>query len=72
MDVEMVGQGNVGLQATLAELGRDVGSFFHVKPKGALVRAWFSMLKEMDAPSYSFFGLERQSCEAKGMHYLGG
>lgn len=70
MEVEMVGQGNVGLQANLAELRRDLGSFFQVKAKGALVRARFSMLKEMDAPSSFFFGLERQSSEAKGMHCL--
>jgi hypothetical protein len=49
--VEMVGQGNVGLQANLDELRRDLGSFFQVQAKGALVRATFSMLKEMDAPS---------------------
>ena len=59
IEVEMVGQGNVGLQANLAELRRDLGSFFQVKAKGALVRARFSMLKEMDAPSSFFFGLER-------------
>ena len=47
----VAGQGNVGLQANLAKLHRDLGSFFKVKAKGALVRARFSMLKEMDAPS---------------------
>ncbi|CDQ59921.1 unnamed protein product [Oncorhynchus mykiss] len=67
---EMVGQGNIDLQANLTELRRDLGSFFQVKAKGALVRARFSVLKEMDAPSSSFFGLERQSGEAKGRHCL--
>ena len=42
--------------------------FFQVKAKGALVRARFSMIKEMDASSSSFVGLARQSGEAKGMH----
>ena len=60
MEVEIMGQGNVGLQANLAELRRDLGSFFQVKAKGALIRARFSMLKEMDAPSSFFFGLERR------------
>jgi hypothetical protein len=60
MDVEMVGQGNVGLEANLAELRRDLGSIFRVKAKGALVRARFSMLKEMEALSSFFFGLERR------------
>lgn len=60
----------VGLQANLAELRRDLGIFSQVKAKVALVRARFSMLKEMDAPSPFFFGLERQSGEAKGMHCL--
>jgi hypothetical protein len=68
MEVEMVS--NVGLQANLAELRRYLGSFFQVKAKGAHVRARFSMLKEMDAPSSFFFGLERQSGEANGMHCL--
>ena len=65
----MVGQGSVGLQANSAELCRDLGSFFQVKAKGALVRVRFSMLKEMDAPS-AFFALDRLSGEAKGMHCL--
>ena len=65
-----MGQNNVGLQANLAELHRDLSSFFQVKAKGALVRVRFSMLKEMDAPSSLLFALERQSGEAKGMHCL--
>jgi hypothetical protein len=48
-----VGQNNVGLQANLAELHRDLSSFFQVK-----ARVRFSMLKEMDAPSSLFFALE--------------
>jgi hypothetical protein len=70
MDVETLGQGIVSLQTNLAELRRDLGIFFQVKAKGALVRARLSMLKEMEAPSSFFFGLERQSGEAKGMHCL--
>jgi hypothetical protein len=70
MELEMVEQGNVGLQANLAELRRDLVVFSRFKAKGALVRARFSMLKEMDAPSTFFFGLERQSGEVKGMHCL--
>jgi hypothetical protein len=70
VEVELVGQGNVDLQTNLAELCRDLGSFFQVKAKGALVRARLSMLKEMDTPSSFLFGLERQSGEAKGMHCL--
>jgi hypothetical protein len=70
MEVEMVGQGSVGLQANLAELRRDLGSFFQFKAKGALVRTRLSMPKAMDAPSSSFFDLERQTSEAKGMHCL--
>ena len=62
--------GNADFQVNLAELRWDLGSFFQVKAKGALVRARFSMLKEIDAPSSFFFGLERQSGEAKGMHCL--
>lgn len=46
-----MGQGRVRLQVNLSELHRDLGDFFQMKAKGSLVRARFSMLKEMDAPS---------------------
>jgi hypothetical protein len=60
MEVEMLGKDNFGLQANLAELCRDLSSVVQVKAKGALVRARFSMLKEMDAPNSSFFGSRKR------------
>ena len=42
------------------ELWRDWGSFLQEKTKGVFVRARFSLLREMDAPSSFFFNLERQ------------
>lgn len=35
----------------LAEIRRDLGSFLQNRARGALVRASFSLLNEMDAPT---------------------
>lgn len=65
---ELVAQNRVGLQQNLSELRRDLGAYLQGRAKGALVRARFSMLREMDAPSSFFFGLERKHGEDKEMH----
>ncbi|KAI4891758.1 hypothetical protein NFI96_005206 [Prochilodus magdalenae] len=59
-----------GLQAELEELHHDLGSFFSDRARGALVRARFQTLREMDAPSSFFFNLEKKCGEAKRMHAL--
>ena len=59
VEAELVGQGNVGLQANLTEIRRDLGSFVQVKDA------------QGDGCSSSFFfGLEKQSGEAENMHCL--
>jgi len=43
---------------------------FNERAKGALIRARFSSLQEMDAPSSFFFNLERKEGERKQMLHL--
>ncbi|KAI4883508.1 hypothetical protein NFI96_029469, partial [Prochilodus magdalenae] len=67
---QIAGQHCEGLQAELEELRRNLGAFFSDRAKGALVRARFQMLREMDAPSSFFFDLEKKCGESKHMHAL--
>ncbi|KAL6456163.1 hypothetical protein MHYP_G00360140 [Metynnis hypsauchen] len=59
-----------GVQAELEELRRDMGAFLLDRAKGALVRARFQLLREMDAPSSFFFNLEKQYNESKQIYAL--
>ncbi|KAI4885592.1 hypothetical protein NFI96_030074 [Prochilodus magdalenae] len=67
---QIAGQHCEGLQVELEELRCNLGSFFSDRAKGALVRARFQMLREMDAPSSFFFNLEKKCGETKHMHAL--
>lgn len=70
VEAELVGEHTEGQQQQLAGLRRDLVAFFQSRARGALVRARFNMLREMDAPSSFFFGLEKQCVENKQMHCL--
>lgn len=61
-DVEIVGK--------LEEKKRVLASLFHEKAKGALIRARFAFVREMDAPSSFFFNLEKKEREKKMMLHL--
>ncbi len=42
-----------------------LASLFNERAKGALIRAWFSSIREIDAPSSYFFNLEKKEGERK-------
>lgn len=54
----------------LEEKKKALASLFHKKAKGALIRARFALLREMDAPSSFFFNLEKKEIEKKWMLHL--
>ncbi len=44
---------------------KTLGTLLHETAKGALIRARFSLLNDMDAPSSFFFNLEKNEMERK-------
>ncbi|KAL7838605.1 hypothetical protein AOLI_G00270090 [Acnodon oligacanthus] len=70
LEQQIGGQDCGGVQAELEELRRDMGAFLLDRAKGALVRARFQLLSEMDAPSSFFFNLEKQHNERQQIYAL--
>jgi len=54
----------------LEETKEALAKLFHEKAKGALIRARFARLREMDAPSSFFFNLEKKERGRKMMMHL--
>ncbi len=54
----------------LEKRNKSLGTLLHETAKGALIRAHFSLLKDMDAPSSFFFNLEKKEMKRKQILHL--
>lgn len=61
---------NMADEGGLGKKKKALGTLLHEHAKGALIRARFSFLRDMDAPSSFFFKLEKKEMERKQMFYL--
>lgn len=48
----------------------ELGSFLQEWKRGAMIRAKFCSIKDMDAPSSYFFNLENKNVQRKQMYHL--
>lgn len=61
---------NLTEASRLEKKKKSLGTLLHENAKGALIRARFSLLKDIDAPSSFFFNLEKKEMERKQMLHL--
>ncbi|MBN3292510.1 YTX2 protein, partial [Polypterus senegalus] len=61
---------NEQLQASLTSAKLGLAHLLETRAQGALVRARFQRLTEMDAPTQYFFGLEKKNSQSKILHCI--
>ena len=66
-DLESVSQADPQNNASLKEKRQELNSFMQERAKGALVRARFTKLQDIDAPTAFFFSLEKSVVKRKQM-----
>ncbi len=70
MERRLIDVDDHGSMDVLKKKKMELKSLLEERVKGALVRARISSIKEMDAPTTYFFGLERKEAQKKCMLHL--
>ena len=70
LECESESTGNRGYIQILKTKKMALTNLLDTKVQGALVRSWFQNIKEMDAPSSYFFGLEKRRGQRRQIHSL--